>query len=242
MSDDSVDMVVEIERLAALDPLVYETTRAETAKRLSVRASALDRAVVKKRRELGLEIDDEKDDGQGRAVKIVDVLPAVDPVDGDHLATSLACALRMYVALSDAAAEAVAFWVIYTWCVDAFYISPRLAITSPTKGCGKTTLLRFLKQVVRRPKRAGSISPAALFRVIEMHHPTILLDETEKYLEAGSDLHALLNEGHCKGGSTVRVLGEKQELREFDVFGPVAFCINGRMPDDLAQRSVIIEM
>jgi putative DNA primase/helicase len=121
--------------------------------------------------------------------------------------------------------------------VNAFTMSPRLAVTSPTKGCGKTTILRFLNQVVRRPKRAGSISPSALFRVVEKFQPTIILDETEKYIEHGSDLHALLNEGHCKGGTVLRVLGESLDLREFGVFGAVAFARNGRLPDDLEQRS-----
>jgi hypothetical protein len=56
-ADDTIDRVVEIERLAALDPIVYEVTRAEAAKRLGMRAHVLDRAVRKKRRELGLETD-----------------------------------------------------------------------------------------------------------------------------------------------------------------------------------------
>jgi putative DNA primase/helicase len=81
-----------------------------------------------------------------------------------------------------------------------------------------------------------------LFRVVEKFQPTILLDETEKYIEHGGDLHALLNEGHCKGGTVLRVLGEKLELREFAIFGAVAFARNGRLPDDLEQRSIIIEM
>ena len=89
--------------------------------------------------------------------------------------------------------------ILHTWLVDKFTITPRLAITSPTKGCGKTTILRFLDQVVRRPKRAGSISLAALFRVIEQLHPTVILDETEKYIEHGSELHEGC--GGC-GGAT----------------------------------------
>src|SRR5262249_14252255 len=39
-----------------------------------------------------------------------------------------------------------------------------------------------------------------------------------------------------------RVLGEKLELREFAVFGALAFARNGKMPDDLEQRSIVIEM
>ena len=180
--------------------------------------------------------------GQGRSVKITEVLPWHEPVDGDFIASALAAAAKTYAVLPDSAADAIALWVLHTWRVNEFTISPRLAVTSPTKGCGKTTVLRFLNKVVRRPKRAGSISPAALFRVVEQFQPTILLDETEKYIEHGSDLHALLNEGHCKGGTVLRVLGEKSELREFSVFGAVAFARNGRLPDDLEQRSIVIEM
>jgi putative DNA primase/helicase len=175
-------------------------------------------------------------------VKLADALPWHEPVDGDELASTLAHAIKTYIALPDAATDAIALWTMLTWIVNAFTISPRLAITSPTKGCGKTTVLRFLNRVVRRPKRAGSISPSALFRAIEALRPTILLDETEKYVETGSDLHALMNEGHCKGGSVLRVLGDKLELREFGVFGAVAFARNGRLPDDLEQRSIIIQM
>jgi hypothetical protein len=211
--------------------------RTEAAKRLGVRASILDRAVAKKRRELGLESDDD-DDGQGRAVKIVDVLPWPEPVDGDQIATMLAAAVKTFAVVPDLAADAIALWILHTWLVNAFTISPRLAVTSPTKGCGKTTVLRLLNRVVRRPKRAGSISPPALFRAVEQFQPTILLDETEKYIERGSDLHALLNEGHCTGGTVLRVLGEKLELREFAIFSPVAYARNGRLPDRTARGEV----
>lgn len=241
-ADDTIDRVVEIERLAALDPITYETTRTEAAKRLGMRASILDRVVAKKRRELGLETDDDENNGQGRAVKIVDVLPWHEPVDGDRLATTLAAVVKTYAVLPDTAADAIALWIMHTWMVSSFMISPRLAVVSPTKGCGKTTVLRLLSKLARRPKRAGSISPSALFRVVEKFRPTILLDETEKYIEPNSDLHALLNEGHCVGGTVLRVLGEKLELREFAIFGPVAYARNGRLPDDLQQRSIVIEM
>jgi putative DNA primase/helicase len=157
-----VDRVAEIERLAALDPIDYEVARIEAAKRLGMRASMLDRIVAAKRRELGLDIADD-DNGQGRAVKITDVLSWNEPVGGDQIATTLAAVVKTYAVLPDTAADAIALWILRTWLVNAFTISPRLAIISPTKGCGKTTLLRLLNQLVQRPKRAGSISPPALF-------------------------------------------------------------------------------
>ena len=236
-----VEGIVEIERLAALEETDYESVRIEAAKRLGFRSRILDRAVAKVRRVSRLDAGDDAP-GQGRAVKILPVLPWPDPVEGNHVASALAAALKSYVVLSDISADAIALWVLHTWMMKKFTISPRLAITSPTKGCGKTTVLRFLNQVVCRPKRAGSISPPALFRAVEQFQPTILLDETEKYIEHGSDLHALLNEGHCKGGTVLRVLGDKLELREFSIFGAVAFARNGSLRDDLEQRSIVIEM
>ena len=236
-----VDRIAEIKRLAALGPLDYDATRIDAAKQLGVRVHVLDRSVSDKRRALGLD-NGESDAGQGRTVTIPKVLAWHEPVDGDQLATILAAAAKTYVVLPDHAADGIALWVLHTWTVNRFTISPRLAVISPTKGCGKTTVLRFLNKVARCPKRAGSISPPALFRAVEQFQPTILLDETEKYIEHGSDLHALLNEGHCAGGTVLRVLGEKFELREFGIFGAVAFARNGRLPDDLEQRSIVIDM
>src|SRR5262249_42761374 len=51
-----------------------------------------------------------------------------------------------------------------------------------------------------------------------------------------------MNEGHCKGATVMRVLGDKLELIEFAIFGAAAFCRNGKIPDDLEQRSIVIEM
>jgi putative DNA primase/helicase len=244
--DQDIDLVAEVERLAALDKIHYEATRTEAAKRLGVRAHILDKEVERVRRALGLAEEVNADDGQGRAVKINDVLPWHEPVDGDMLATMLNCAVKTYVVFReesrDAAADAVVFWILHTWLVNSFRISPRLAITAPTKGCGKTRVLELLNLLVRRPRPAGSVTPPALFRTIEKFQPTMLLDENEKYLEIGSEFHAMLNQGHAKGATVLRVLGEKLELREFSVFGAVAFARNGKVPDDLEQRSIIIEM
>lgn len=234
-SDDKL-----IEELAGLSALDYAKRRKEAAEQLGVGVTALDKVVAKKHRELGSVADEEK--GQGRAVKVTDVVPWSEPVDGSTLAGALVAAVKSHVVLRDDQGDAIAFWILHTWCVNEFSVSPRLAVTSPTKGCGKTTVLRLLNVLTRRPKRAGSISPPALFRVVEAHQPTILLDETEKYVEHGSDLHALLNEGHAKGGAVLRVLGENLELREFAVYGAAAFARNGPLPDDLDQRSIVIEL
>ena len=241
MTASGVDRATEIERLAALDSIDYEVIRIAEAKRLGIRPRVLDQEVAKKRRALGLEPND-GDQGQGRAVKTLDILPWPDPVHGDHVAEALRATIRRYAVLSDAAADAIALWILLSGAADNFSIAPRLAVTSPTKGCGKTTVLRLLNKLTRWALKSGCITTAALFRAIGQLKPTLILDENEKYLEAGSDLHAILNEGHCRGATVLRVLGENQELRCFDIFGLVAFARNGRIPDDLEQRSIVIEM
>src|SRR6516165_4665164 len=123
----------EIERLALLTPLEYEIERPAVAQRLSIRASALD-SLVRARRPNGHD-----DNGQGRAVRIADLEPWHDPVDGNTLAAALVAAIKNYVVLRDEQADTIAFWILHTWLVNEFYISPRLAIISPTKGCDFTT-------------------------------------------------------------------------------------------------------
>jgi hypothetical protein len=88
------DRILEIERLAALEPIAYEVVRSDAAKRLGLRAHILDREVGRTRRALGL--DNGKDeDGQGQAVRIPDVAPWLEPVDGDFVATALAAAVPL---------------------------------------------------------------------------------------------------------------------------------------------------
>ena len=56
------------------------------------------------------------------------------------------------------AAEAIALWVVHTHLFERFLISPRLALRSVTKQCGKTTTLDILARLVRRPLPTVNIS------------------------------------------------------------------------------------
>jgi hypothetical protein len=67
-----------------------------------------------------------------------------DPVDGAQLLSDLSRTIRRYVIMRDHMADASAVWVAYTYLIDSFHISPRFAITSTEKQCGKTTTLDVL--------------------------------------------------------------------------------------------------
>jgi putative DNA primase/helicase len=238
----SIDRAAEIERLAVLDDTQYETVRNDEATRLGFRAKILDKLREQKRREMKLDPPKADNGGQGRPLQFPELLPWPDEIEGDRVATALSATFKRYVRMSDPQADTCALWVLVDWTLDKFSIAPRLCVTSPTKQCGKSTLLELLGRVCPRSLMSGSVTPAALFRAIEQYRPTLMLDENEKYLEVGSDFHALLNQGHRRGQYVIRTCGDDHELRTFNTFCMVAFARNGRVPDDLEQRSIVIEL
>jgi putative DNA primase/helicase len=224
----------EIRRLAGLSVIDYERERKDAAERLNVRASILDRLVAAER-------DDFDDDGkQGRILSLPEPEPWPEPVDGAALLGAISANIRRHVVLSDHATDTAALWAVHTYLVDCFGISPRLAITSPEKGCGKTTALDVLSRLILRPLPTANASAAAIFRVVELQRPTLLIDEADTFLPENEELRGILNSG--RGGSVIRTVGEDFEPRSFSTYSACAIALIGRLPATLADRSVPIEL
>jgi putative DNA primase/helicase len=229
----------EIERLARLGVVEYENQRKPAAETLGVRASILDRLVRADRERLGLVDDDGK---QGRAISLPEPEPWPTPVDGGALLDALSSAIGSYVIMPEPARHAAALWVAHTYLLDCFSITPRLAVRSPMKRCGKTTLLDVISRLVLRPLPTGSVTAAALFRVVEGYRPTLLVDEADTFLAEADELRGVLNSGHRKGGQVVRTVGDDHEPRAFSTFAAVAIAIIGNLPDTLADRSITVDL
>lgn len=156
--------------------------------------------------------------------------------------------IRRYVHMTDDQLLAVSLWVLFTWVVDAFDVAPYLDVSSPVRGCGKTRLFEVLELVCRSPRRCTGHTEATLFRMVEAEHPTMLLDEIDSTFGKDPKLYAgirgVLDEGHRRGGSVPRMVGEgkRMELKYFDVFGPKAFAGIGNLPETVATRSAPIGM
>jgi hypothetical protein len=220
----------ELERLAALSPVQYEQERKAAAERLGMRASVLDKVVAK------LRPDDESK--QGRAISFPEPEPWPEPVDGADLLTGIADAIRNHVVMSDAARDTAALWALHTHLPDRSLVSPRLAITSPTKRCGKTTLLDVAGRLVLRPLPTAHVTPAAIFRTIEAYRPTLLIDEADTFLRDNDELRGIINSGHRKGGSVLRTVGDDHEPRAFATYAACAIALIGRLPETLHDRAV----
>lgn len=155
------------------------------------------------------------------------------------------------------AAPTIALWVAHTWTSTAFYTSPRLVLSSPVPGSGKTRVLELLDVVCFHPKLTISSSTAALFRRIGKAHredempPTILFDETDALFgnnrpsEQTEQLRSLMNSGYKRGATIDRCEGDaaNMEVIEWPVFSPLALAgLAGKLPDTIVTRSIVIEM
>jgi putative DNA primase/helicase len=154
----------------------------------------------------------------------------------------IATAIHRYVVLPLDAIVAVMLWVVHAHAFEVFTISPRLAITSPEMQCGKTTLLSVLEAVVPKPLKADNVTAAAVFRVVELVRPTLLIDEADSFLKDNEELRGVLNSGHRCNGQAVRLVGENHEPRAFSTFCPTAIAAIGRIPSTLEDRSISISM
>jgi hypothetical protein len=126
---------------------------------------------------------------------------------------------------NDNARVAHALWIIHTHLIDAFYTTPRLAILSAEKRCGKTTLLRITKLLTQNPIAIVNPSPASMYTLIEYSNvlPTLLLDEIDRTYQRKdtADMTAIVDSGFQSDQTVPRVVMEpKRHVEYFKVFRP----------------------
>ena len=151
-------------------------------------------------------------------------------------------------------ATVLALWAAHTWISGAFYTSPRIILSSPVPGSGKTRVLELLELVCYCATQTMNISTAALFRLIASFHekeampPTLLFDETDAVFGShpsaqAEELRGILNSSYKAGGQVIRTTGENFVPKAFPVFAPVALAgLSGHMPRTITTRAIIIEM
>jgi putative DNA primase/helicase len=220
--------------LAKLDDLAYDQCREEEAKRFGVRVKTLDDAVRRYRGE---------DEAQATSLQFPVVEPCTTPVDGAGLLDDLAARLRRHVILPDHGAEAVALWIVFAWAFDALTIAPMIRISAPERACGKSRLLEVIGALVPKRLPTASTSTAAMFRVIEAHGPTVLVDETENFLTENRELIGVINSGYSRSQAyALRCTGDNHDVKAFRVWAPKVLCGIGELSDTLSSRCIIIRM
>jgi putative DNA primase/helicase len=221
-----------IGELASLDSLDYELQRDTAAAGLGIRISALDK-LVKGRRAAT--------DGENAALPHWNVEPSAEPVDGAALLNSLRQIFRRYVILPKGADIALPLWVLHAWTMDAGDISPLMVLVSPTKRCGKTSVLIVLYFLTPRSELSSNITAPALFRYIEEVRPTLLIDEADSFAKDNEELRGILNSGHTKAAANV-IRNVDHKPRRFSTWAPKAIATIGTLPDTLEDRAVVARL
>jgi Protein of unknown function (DUF3631)/Primase C terminal 2 (PriCT-2) len=221
--------------LAKLDPLKYGKIRKDEAKKIGVPVTFLDNAVKEQQKE-------KKE--QSNFLPHWTVEPWPERVDGDALLTGLRAHLKRHVVLPPHADVALALWTLHTWVFEAFDITPYLAITSPTRRCGKTLLMTLLYWLCYRAKKNDSMSKAAIYRSVDRDKPTLVLDEVGWVVDQRDERQNILCGGFERNGYAETCEGEGADIttKLWSTFCPKAFGLIGKLTATLMDRSIEIAM
>jgi putative DNA primase/helicase len=223
-------------QLATMAPVDYDRARKSEAAALGIRLVTLDAEVAKRRAEIESHCD------QAGALGLRTIEPWPEAVDGEELLNDLTATIARYIALSEEQAAAVALWCAHAHAFDSITITPRLAITSAVRRCGKTTLLAIVEGLTPQALKVDNISAASLYRVIDAVRPTLLIDEADTFLPRNETLRGIINSGHLKSGKVIRVVGDDFRPKAFVTSCPTAIAAIGALPATIRDRSVEIRL
>src|SRR5262249_42910771 len=120
-----------------------------------------------------------------------------------------------------------------------------MVLVSPTKRCGKTSVLTILYYLTPRSELASNISASALFRYIEKVRPTLLIDEADSFVGDNEELRGILNSGHTKSAAhvirNVESHGEHTPQR-FSTWAPKAIATIRELADTLEDRAIVVTL
>jgi hypothetical protein len=222
--------------LGRLSELSYAQRRASAAKDIGIPVGTLDKLVRQARAKAAEE---------GEELPHWQVEPWPDPVDTSELLTELEREFRRYIVLPPGAFEALPLWVLHVWVHDAGDVSPFMVLVSPTKRCGKTSLLTILYYLTPRSELASNISPSAVYRYIEDVRPTLLIDEADSFIRDNEEMRGILNSGHTRSGAyvirNVEVNGVHKP-RRFSTWAPKAIACIRALADTIDDRSIILTL
>ena len=226
-----------IEDLAALPPMEYDRRREKEAEAFGCRVGTLDASVKQARG---------KDDSgaKGTSITFESIEPWPEDVDGAAVMREIEDAIQQHVILpSESYATAIALWILTTYLIEYIRVAPRLLIKSPTKRCGKSTLMEIISHLCHRALPASNISPAAVFRTIDMHAPVLLIDEADSFLKENEELRGVVNSGHSRRlAFVIRIVGDDHDPRKFNTFAMMAIAGIKDQAETIEDRSIIVSL
>jgi Protein of unknown function (DUF3631) len=231
-----VDFEAEVRRIAALSNIRYERERVASASWLRIPVSSLDRLVKDERK-------GNEPQTQGRPIEFPEPEPWLEPVNGAALLDEIETTFSRFIVCGSAARAGLALWSCATWFEPIAQVAAVLNVTSPEMRCGKSVALPIIGKLAKRSLTSASISPAAVFRTIEKHVPTLLTDEADAFLGENEELRGLINSGHTRETAfVVRTVGDNHEPKQFSTWGFKAIAGIGKRASTIQDRAITIAL
>jgi putative DNA primase/helicase len=167
-----------------------------------------------------------------------------DPVDGNVALQEVVKQVHRFLVVSDEQAIAIALWIFHAHAHDAASVSPLLTFKSPTPDCGKSTAEALIGRLTPRSVPTSNITSAALFRLIDKFHPTLLIDEGDSFVDLDEGMRGILNASHFRNSAFVirTVESDDYDPKIFNTWCPKAVALIGNLPATLTSRSILIPM
>ena len=181
-------------------------------------------------------------DGSSSDILFDDVDPWDRDVDGEKLLNEIAATIKKYLYLPPGGPDVIALWAVFTYCWDTFDVWPILNVSSVVPGCGKSTLADVLNALVSRPMKCEHASGPVLFRMMELHHPTLIIDEADSFLDGNEELRGICNSGNRRGGCVFRCVGDDHTPQRFSTEGPKVILGIGKRDATIYDRSISFDL
>lgn len=143
--------------------------------------------------------------------------------------------INKYLELPPSYDDISALYVLLSWVYEFAPSLPYLRVIGDW-GSGKTRFLQVVGSICFRPTFAsGAITPAPIFRILDLYRGTLVLDEADfKDSSAWTDMVKILNNGYRPGFPVLRADKEdgKWYPRGYQVFGPKLIATRFRFEDE----------
>lgn len=167
-----------------------------------------------------------------------------------EILTATEALIAKYVVASGEQLDTLALHAAHTHAFEAADTTLYINVTSAAPESGKTRIFEVLVEIVRAPFNVVDPSTASLFRMVDAHSSTVLMDEIDVVFagnkEEKSRIIGLLNAGYRRGAVIPRVLDGSKDARPpklFKIFAPKMFAgIGTGLPPATLTRCAVIRL
>ena len=145
--------------------------------------------------------------------------------------------------------DTIALWSLHSHLLHREELgvgfTPKLALQSPIKRCGKSTALKCSYLMAHKARMAASISPSSLFRAVDAAQVSLMIDEGDNvFKNANPELLAIINSSSDRMAASVmrtKSVGDGQFVsRDFKCFTAIALTSIQQVPDTLQDRCIAL--